>query len=410
MRLILLFPFLLVGWFRAESLIAQPSNAGAIMQQLNATMEPIECGVFDLNIQFKSAPLEDTAKFSGKVYFFKNYDDPYGIAHFIFWYENEPICVYDDGFIFRIDHQKKAITLTSTESYHPYELVQGNLFLSIGLYRPYLKIQGPAFDFRKFESYQVDVLPERNIVRLSTLETYVNDLKINPSDPDTGRHIIQYEISLPGHNLHSITEWDYFMQTPQYQRIEFSAIRPLPKDSTLKKTIGWVSLFESGYTIKYYDPNIEDAEPEEQSVMNSGTTLPAFALPNLDSSIIQSTDFNKGLLLLDFWYRACFPCLKAMPVLEKLHQKYAKIGLTVIGINPYDKNMEALQKFLNDRQISYPVLLDNERRLAEQLNINTYPTLLLVDAASKKILLVQEGFGEESEDRLIKFMEDHLKR
>lgn len=409
MRLILLLSMLLAGWFRPEGVIAQPGDAGAIMQQLNATLETIECGVFDLNIQFKSAPLEDTARFTGKVYFFKNYDDPYGVAHFIFWYGNEPICVYDDDFLFRIDHAQKTVTLTSTESYHPYELVQGNLFLNIGLYRPYLKIQGPAFDPGKFESYQVDALPERNIVRLSTLETYVNDLKINPADPDTGRHIVQYEISLSDHSLRSITEWDYFMQTPQYQRIEFSPIRSLPEGSALKKTIGWVNLFESGYTIKYHDPNAEEAE-EVQSVINPGTPLPPFALPNLDSMIIQSADLNQGLLLLDFWYRACFPCLKAMPVLEEMHQKYAKRGLNVIGVNPYDKNTEALKKFLHERQISYPMLLDNERWLVEQLNVTTYPTLLLVDAASKKVLYVQEGFSEDDATALDKLIRSYLEK
>ncbi|MCB9333921.1 MAG: TlpA family protein disulfide reductase [Lewinellaceae bacterium] len=408
MRLILPLSILLIGWHSPECVIAQPGDASAIIQQLNTKLETIERGVFDLNIQFKSAPIEDTASFFGKVYFFKNYDDPYGIAHFIFWYENEPICVYDDDFLFRIDHAQKAITLTNTEQYHPYDLVQGSLFLNIGLYRPYLKIKGPAFDLAKFESWQVDTLPDQRSVLLSYVETYVNDLKINPSDPDTGRHITQYEISLSDYGLHSITEWDYFLQTPQYYRIEFSAIRPLPEDSTLKNTIGWVSLFESGYSIKYYDPNTDDAEPEEQSAVNSTTILPTFALLNLDSSITQSADLNKGLLLLDFWYRACFPCLKAMPALEQLHQTYAKNGLTVIGINPYDKDVEALKKFLNDRQISYPMLLDNEHTLAEQLNINTYPTLLLVDAASKKILYVQTGFGEADEATLDKLIRSYL--
>ena len=97
-----------------------------------------------------------------------------------------------------------------------------------------------------------------------------------------------------------------------------------------------------------------------------------------------------------------------MPALEQLHQTYAKNGLTVIGINPYDKDVEALKKFLNDRQISYPMLLDNEHTLAEQLNINTYPTLLLVDAASKKILYVQTGFGEADEATLDKLIRSYL--
>ncbi|MBK8966923.1 MAG: TlpA family protein disulfide reductase [Lewinellaceae bacterium] len=403
-------PLILFLVFNSSIALLPGQTASQIIETLSSNIQTIERGVFDLNIQFKSAPLEDTASFFGKVYFFKNYDDPYGVAHFIFWYENEPICIYDDGFLFWIDHKKKTITLTSTEIYHPYELVQGNLFVSIGLYRPYLKIQGPAFDPVKFASWQVDTLPDRSAVRLSNLETYVNDLKTNPSDPDTGRHITQYEISLQENGLHNITEWDYFMQTPQYYRIEFSTIRPLPGDSTLKKIVGLASLLKSGYSMNYYDPNSEDAVPEEQSAVNSSTNLPAFALPNLDSSIIQSADLGKGLLLLDFWYRACFPCLKAMPVLEKLHQKYAKGGLTIIGINPYDKNMEALKKFLNERHISYLVLLDNEHQLAEQLNINIYPTLLLVDAASKNILHIQTGFSEDDEAALDKLIRSYLEK
>ena len=387
---------------------AQNSATSIILNQLNTQIQGIDQGVFDVVVHFKAATLEDTVSQLGRVYFFKNREDPHAFARFALFYQDTLACVYDGKFFYNFNDLEKTVYVTSTELYPPQKLILGNIFQSGCLFLPYLKTRTPAFDPEQFNAYSVDTIqtPESSSIQLSYLELYLNDLKLAPNDPDTGEYKVVYTISLPEFSLQSITEWDRFMASPQFHKIDFSPIRPLPPTTILNMVVPWAELFDSGYLVSYYDPEAErPADPD--AVL--ADFLPAFALPDLDGNIIYSDSLQKGILLLDFWYRSCYPCLKAMPTLEKLHLVYQKKGLTVLGINPIDQDAGNLKDFLAKRNLSYPSLLDQKRELPGLLNISIYPTLLLVDASSKKILHTEIGFGENSEAALIELIEAALK-
>jgi len=409
MRPIQFYLFLVLAYISTTGIVSGQTTL-QIINALNTKIQAIERGAYDVHIQFKSAPIEDTATFSGRVYFFKNPADPHGLAHFILLGRGKLSSAYDGNFFYNFDHKEKMIRITAPGEHNPVELMKGGLFRELSLFRPYLKATGPAFSPEQFEGYTLDTNPASSAetVRLNYELSYPNDFKLSPIDPDTGRHIIHYEISLPDYSLRSISEWQYFMQTPQYQRIEFSPIRPLPEDSTLNGVVGWVNLFQSGFRIEYYDPNA-DVEMQEIKSLAEGDIFPAFALPDLDGATVRSENLTEGILLIDFWYRACAPCLKAMPSIENLHQRYGEKGLTILGVNPFDKDADKLKTFMETRGFNYRVLLDREGRLPEQVGIDSYPTLLLVDAASKKILYVQAGFGEGSEGELEKVIIHQLR-
>jgi peroxiredoxin len=365
-----------------------------------------------VNIQFKSAPIEDTATFSGKVHFFKKLEDPYELAHFVCSGQGNLICAYDGNFFYSFDHQKKIIRLTASTEYNPNELMKNGLFLNLSLFRPYLKTTSPAFSLEQYDGYvaKKSKTPDSETIQLKYAISYLNDFKLSPIDPDSGRHIVQYDISLADYSLRSITDWHYFLPTPQYQRVEFSPIRPLPEDSTLNSIVGWVSLIDQGYRMEYYNPDADTAAIPEIKTLAEGDIFPDFNLPDLDGTNIRSDMLKDGLLLIDFWHRACAPCLMAMPGIENLHQRFGAKGLTVLGINPYDTDATKLKSFMGSREFTYRVLLDQERLLPEQVGIDTYPTLLLVDAASKNILHIQTGFSEDDEAALDKLIRSYLEK
>jgi thiol-disulfide isomerase/thioredoxin len=104
-------------------------------------------------------------------------------------------------------------------------------------------------------------------------------------------------------------------------------------------------------------------------------------------------DDNAGakLLLLDFWFANCHPCIEAMPKLETLHKTYGNKGLAVIGINPFDYDMDIVKGILAKNGVDYSICLDSEAELVNALGIFIYPTILLVDPVSKKIYFSSIG-------------------
>src|SRR5690554_6097157 len=50
---------------------------------------------------------------------------------------------------------------------------------------------------------------------------------------------------------------------------------------------------------------------------------------------VKISGLKDKVVLLDFWYRGCYPCLKAIPDLIKLQEEF-KDDLVIIGINDID--------------------------------------------------------------------------
>ena len=94
-----------------------------------------------------------------------------------------------------------------------------------------------------------------------------------------------------------------------------------------------------------------------------------------------NTKQNNNPLILDFWSVNCAPCIKKIPDLNKIYEKY-KNDVTLISINS-DLNLElkTLQRFLKDKGINYPVLVDNVKAdLMSKFKVTGWPTYFLIDS------------------------------
>ena len=189
------------------------------------------------------------------------------------------------------------------------------------------------------------------------------------------------------------------MKTPQYDETIFTSYAALPDTASFTSFFNPDAYVAAGY-VDYdtYKKNQDSgkAELEEKKV----DVFPPFQLPDTDGQTFHSDSLNKGLILVDFWYRSCYPCLKAMPVLESLHQKYKDKGLVVLGINSFDTSAVEIRTFMKARQANYTALLDIDKRLTHELRITGFPRVFLIDAASKKVLFYQAGYSDETEGKL----------
>jgi peroxiredoxin len=170
----------------------------------------------------------------------------------------------------------------------------------------------------------------------------------------------------------------------------------LPADDTF---------FTSDAIPSYY--RIEDYIPYEiPPLLPDGTEAPDWTLPTTDETNLHLKDLRGNLVLLDFFYRSCYPCIKAIPGLNNLDRKYRHRGLIIIGVNPVDQADTGLKSFLQSMDISYPVVL-KAREVAETYNVHVYPSLYLIDQEGK-IIFTQTGYSEENEQQLEKMINDYL--
>ena len=130
-------------------------------------------------------------------------------------------------------------------------------------------------------------------------------------------------------------------------------------------------------------------------------TLRGFTLPNINNININFNDIKgKKLTVVDFWATWCKPCMKAIPKLSHLSSKYRSKGVQFIGINgDGPRNMAKVGPLTRALQIDYLVLLDPDLTIFQDLNVSTFPTLLILNE-NNEIIWRHEGFLD-GDERLI---------
>lgn len=143
-------------------------------------------------------------------------------------------------------------------------------------------------------------------------------------------------------------------------------------------------------------------------LLTMGTPAPQFSLVNLVGDSIRLSDYKGKLVLIDFFYKGCYPCIQALPSLQALHKKFEQDGLVVLGIDPYDDiEKDKLDEFMQKQGVTYTVLLAT-REIPKQYRVSAYPTMYLIDKQGT-VLSTQVGYGPDVEADLEKRIEEALK-
>jgi thiol-disulfide isomerase/thioredoxin len=84
---------------------------------------------------------------------------------------------------------------------------------------------------------------------------------------------------------------------------------------------------------------------------------PDFELPDLKGRIHRLTDYRGQWVVVNYWATWCPPCLQEMPELMWFHEQYADQGVTVLGLDLEDIDVETLSDFVAGLSVEYPILL-----------------------------------------------------
>ena len=105
-----------------------------------------------------------------------------------------------------------------------------------------------------------------------------------------------------------------------------------------------------------------------------------FELKTLGGQTITQAQFQENVVIVDYWGTWCPPCRQAVPVLEKLYQKYKHHGLEIIGLNYENqdpaKSAATVRKFAAEQGITYPLALGTPALQKAVPKFGGYPTLL----------------------------------
>ncbi len=317
------------------------------------------------------------------------------------------------------DTNKKGYVWVN-DYYRPYHMIynKGSFYLAI----PPKKV---TVEYAKFnESFISEVDWIDYFLKPNSLQNMVSDPNIKILITDVffeGKKYTKIAANLPKTKKGVDTVLDFVIDeatlTPFYAMVQYSS-----KDEVRIEELTFSDF-------KFDEVNLEELKAKQEKVLaenpierngshsetarlekmlHIGDKAPLFSGKDYKTAeSFNLSDFiGNNVIIVDFWYTHCPPCVRSMPHLSELQEKFGSKGLKIFGLNSVDnqpRSLHNLDVFLGKRNLAYDIIL-TKPEVDIKYKISGYPTMYVI-GKDGKIAFVEVGFDKEKLETLTKVIE-----
>lgn len=103
----------------------------------------------------------------------------------------------------------------------------------------------------------------------------------------------------------------------------------------------------------------------------------------INSEPITLQQLRGNVVIVHFWAFGCINCIRNLPHYQGWQEKFAKSGVTIIGIQTpeteSERKLDNLQRNVVERKIEYPVIMDGASENWKAWGNNMWPSVYLID-------------------------------
>jgi len=175
------------------------------------------------------------------------------------------------------------------------------------------------------------------------------------------------EQSMPKAVLATTTTWNV---------IELEANRPLDEETFALRFPDDIGIFDDGQIVERLEPS-PAVQPGEQA--------PEWRVAGwTDGKSRKLSDFRGHVVVLDFWGIWCGPCRRALPVVDRLQEKYREKGVVVLSIHNAGSKAPEPQRTIEALKIGIPVGIDAGKFIetsetVARYGVRGFPTHIIID-------------------------------
>ena len=142
-----------------------------------------------------------------------------------------------------------------------------------------------------------------------------------------------------------------------------------------------------------YRKREERIEVEQQALV--GQRAPDFTLERVDGKGTVTLQTLRGrVVVLNVWATWCRPCVKELPIIEKLYPELQKKEIELLTIDVWE-SLERVQSFLHQKGYTFPVLRDASETMIDLYKIRGVPTTIIIDRIGVIRFFKAGSMGEE---------------
>lgn len=173
---------------------------------------------------------------------------------------------------------------------------------------------------------------------------------------------------------------------------------------------------DPAYMLDYYaDKNgiiravvIRPSTPEERSIKEDPNSRPPdpkswknalppeFTVADMDGKTVDLAEMEGKVVVLNFWFVGCKPCIQEMPELNRLVDKYK--GKDVVFLAFATDRIPAIKNFLTKTTFKYTIV-PRARHIAKMFGVYTYPGHYVIDK-NGIVRFYQKGYSSGTGSRV----------
>ncbi len=113
-----------------------------------------------------------------------------------------------------------------------------------------------------------------------------------------------------------------------------------------------------------------------------GDRAPGFDLVDDRGIGVGLRDYAGKVVLLNFWATWCPPCVREIPSLNRLYQRFEDEGFVVLAVS-VDEDNDRYLEFLTDAGVAFPTVRDPGRSVSSRYGTAKYPESYLIDRSGR---------------------------
>lgn len=110
-----------------------------------------------------------------------------------------------------------------------------------------------------------------------------------------------------------------------------------------------------------------------------GVRAPNFAMKNMDNQVFELSDLRGSVVVLNFWFMACPPCIAEIPALNDVSDMFSGQAVRFIGLAS-DSKQQLEKKFFPKHEFKFETIPDADQIVMHTLKSKWgYPTTMILD-------------------------------